>query len=612
MGVAGDRPPGGDLLALPALRYPGARLFLLDGSRAVLLVRQQDCRGGDTGRRIRRPFHLPPRRGGRSPDRQIDTLRARNQPALRRSPPLLRGRPCAHAPRGGGAVPVATAVLFAPLLVGLSRELYLEFALGALVAFQFFLWFRSERFSRPRINTLFAFTFALGMLFKMTWPLYFAGPMVIEAFLLIREKRARRLITFLLVTIVPAGAVLLALRLFFEHSFVYYIAMGNTRIPIMRLIGPEALFSLDSLVYYPLQLARSGLWFLTAGLVLPLFHLFARRGRSSPLRNREAAIVWAWLLFPMAVLLFQTVKEPRHIAPCIPAAILLIGMGLSAVRSRIARFSLSLGIVLTAAIQFGALALGLAASPYLLAAPTGAPAIQRAMIEQSPTARRFTSPSGRIDTGAWKYTLDVALSGFDSNQALSLAWRLAPGITINLDIEEWESGDGERPFRRFEDLFYFESLNMYNRRCNWDRPFHVFDRSEIMDRADFLLMKGGDHAKSVDDARFSLVKEIDPGDGRMVRIYARVDEKAGSLRELYAGKMLQRHGDLDAKELNTIYYSLFMGERIMGRIPERNELLRGFPDSFTPGMEKRNIYWLGYYGPLTNMVDREYRDHVAR
>ena len=64
-----------------------------------------------------------------------------------------------HRLRGRLEIPapsflVSMAVLSTPLLIGLSRSLYAELALTALVAVQFVLWFETRDFSRKAFLAL--------------------------------------------------------------------------------------------------------------------------------------------------------------------------------------------------------------------------------------------------------------------------------------------------------------------------------------------------------------------------------------------------------------------------------------------------------------------------
>ena len=72
---------------------------------------------------------------------------------------------------------IAGTVLACPLLLGLSRELYLEFTLTAVVAGQFALWIGHYESNRRVWIIPMALLFLFGVLLKVTYPLFFLAPL---------------------------------------------------------------------------------------------------------------------------------------------------------------------------------------------------------------------------------------------------------------------------------------------------------------------------------------------------------------------------------------------------------------------------------------------------
>ncbi len=522
----------------------------------------------------------------------------------------------------GAGPPAAAVLLFSPLLTGLSRELYIEFALTALVTLQYCLWLRTDRFSRPAANALFALCFAVGMLFKMTWPIYFVGAVVVEAILLFRSGHGGRIVVLGAVTVLPAVAALGAVRLFFEHSFEYYLSMGNTKIPLMSLIGPEKVFSISSFLYYPAQIARWGFGPALPAALLPFLLLLFGKGRGDPREGidgdrsdaalRRVLLPATWLIVPAAILFLQPVKEPRHIAPALPAAVLLVVAAAGALKGVVARRTVFAVLLAAAAGEYILVVAGVEKPPYRLAGKVGAGRIESLMLNASPGLDAFTSPSGRIDRNGWKYDTDIALSGFTPDEALALAWRFAPAVTVDLDGGEWSvAADTVRAFERFEDLFFLEAVNIYNRRCRWPRALRSLRRGEAA-AADFMIVKSKAAAPEASPPPpFVPAGEVEGGGGNVVRVWARRQGDSPSLRERYALRYLARRADLSGKELNTVCFSLFLDGRIGGRIPERETILREFPPRFIPGTERRNIYWIGRYADLVRRGEESYRQWIG-
>ncbi|MFH1276801.1 MAG: hypothetical protein ABIK65_00250 [Candidatus Eisenbacteria bacterium] len=500
-------------------------------------------------------------------------------------------------------------VLGAPLLLGLSRELYTEFTLTAAVALAFAVWFRTDRFRRAPFALLFGALFAAGLLIKMTFALFFLGPVLFEGVSALRAREGRRLALLAAATLLPAAAVVLGIRFAAPESFRYYLSLGNTRIPIMRLLGPPDRLSLDSLLYYAVQTGRTGLWFLAFLLVVP-FALRRRVGgrKTGPLRDRFI-VLWLWWLVPCLVLTMQVVKEPRHMAPCLVPALLLVTAGIERIRGRRLRPALAAAAVAVALAQYLAVTRDLVDLPYRMTGPLEAKRIELSMVAaDAERDRHRTSPGGSIDIYRWRFTKSIALAGFGPNEALGLTWYFAPAVSYDLDLPQWERGR-ERAYERFEDLFYFPAINAYNRRATWPRAYGTLDRDVVTDLADYMLVRGP--AGALAARLYPQHQEIGRFRNGSVRLLARRSASPESYRERYAREFLRRAIPPDPVERNTIYFSLFMVERLRGRIPDRERLLAGFPEGFAPGWERRNIFWIAHDFPLRTLAEGAYRDHLA-
>ncbi|MFH1680317.1 MAG: hypothetical protein ABIH26_06685 [Candidatus Eisenbacteria bacterium] len=504
------------------------------------------------------------------------------------------------------ALPVLL-VLGSPLLVGLSRELYVELTLTALVAVGYVLWFRTDRLRKGGPAVLFALLLAAGLLVKMTFLVFFAGPFVIEGAGAIRTRDIRRAARLAAVFLLPPLAVFGGIRIFFPDSFAYYASLGNTRIPIMRLIGPPDLLSIGSIVYPFAETARTGLGLLSVFLAAPAVlarRLFAGPAGSPGERFRVLAL---WLLLPLVLFMFQAVKEPRHAAPVAVPAVLLVLGALQRVRRPRLRGLLLAAAAFVSIGQYLALTRGAVFCPYRLAAALDPTGIEETMVRADPEKGPMRMPDGRLDINRWRFTRSLALSGFDRNEALALAWHFSPAVVYDLDLPQWSEEDA-RAFERFEDLFYFAALNSYNARCGWPRFYFTLERSAVARDADFVLVKGDG-----EDARGELAaREVVGAVGREgeIRVLAPLEPSARSFRDLYARDFLRRSSPADPRELNTIYFSLFMGDRLAGRETPAAELLDGFPPSFRPGRERRNVFWIAHDHPLQAFVAERYPSHL--
>ena len=505
------------------------------------------------------------------------------------------------------ALPLFLA-LTAPLLLGLSRELYVEFTLSAFVAFQYVLWFRTDRFRRNGATLLFALFFAAGLALKMTFLLFFAGPLVMEAADALGRREGGRLARLAAAVLVPAVIVLGGVRIFLPDSFAYYASLGNTRIPIMRFIGPPDLFTWESVSYYTAQFGRTVLGLVAVFLLVPLVLWRRVGGRESGEGRDRFTVLWLWLLVPLLLLTFQAVKEPRHIAPAALPALLLVVAGIERIRVTALRSCLVVALIVLALVQYLAVTRADHFCPYRFATPLAPADVEREMVKADPERLRHAGGDGRIDINRWRFTRSIALSGFDRNESLALAWYFAPGIVFDLDIPQWVAGR-DRPYERFEDLFYFSALNIYNARCGWPSYLRSLSREEVIANADYLLLAGDSGEDRTRWPRFEEIARFDQGKG--IALLARSAPGDRSFREVYAARFLMHREPKEEIELNTIYFSLFMSERLCGRIPDRERLLAGFPERFVPGPDRRNIYWIAHDFPLAALAERSYRDHLA-
>ena len=245
-------------------------------------------------------------------------------------------------------IPVRTApllvwaiVLCSPLLVGLSRSLYLEFTLTAMVSLAFAIYLKMISSEDLRFKVGFAAVFYLGILTKMTFPLFFVLPAAVHVTALMLARRWRESLHLMAAFVLPALLAVATVWLFFPRAFAYYLNFGNTAIPIMYLVGPLGRWSVESFTYY-LWILSTFMLGLSAPLLLLSFFLPRWHWRefqwSQMLTPR--ATLWLWLIGPLILLVPQLVKEPRHVAPCIVPAILLIVSAIESIERRTLRLAM--------------------------------------------------------------------------------------------------------------------------------------------------------------------------------------------------------------------------------------------------------------------------------
>jgi hypothetical protein len=529
---------------------------------------------------------------------------------------------CRHLRLRAHSAIVACAVLSAPLLIGLSRSLYVEFALSAIVAVQYAVWLGRPELDRARDLVAFALVFALGLLMKMTYPLFIIVPALAIAGLDLRAGRRRAAARLLLALCLPALVVVAAQYFIFSKSFSYYLSLGNTQIPIMYLIGPAERFSAGSIFYYPVQTARNLLYLLTP-LVLVLIVIAARRphGREShassgrgpriPRMDRDALILWTWSLTPGLLLIPQVVKEPRHIAPCVLPAVLLLFRGISRIDARGLRVGLTAVALAVACGQYLVCTLHARVTPYFLDRRSYVAELEQAMGENDQRLGLQVGSAGTPVHLRWLYTRNIALSGCDPNMALALTWAFAPAVCYDVDLIPADgSSKGSLAYQSFEDLYFLAGFNTYNRRCQYARYDYTLGREAVVANAAYVIVAGESEGRLA--ALWPEHRRVASlGEGReRIHLLARREGDGTSYRRLYAQEFLRQADPAKHGDAAPAYFDMTMDALLRGDRRALQEVLAMAPPEQLANHGIRNIYWTGKMLQLRSMAQSLWNDYA--
>jgi len=405
-------------------------------------------------------------------------------------------------------------------------------------------------------------------------------------------------------TLLPL-ALALAIQLgLFSGSFGYYASLGNTRLPIMRLIGPPEWLSWSSAGFYLRELGRTLLFLLTpllVGLVLASWRRAGRLGWDALASPRTA--LWLWLIGPLLLLIVQPVKEPRHVAPCVVPAVLLLVLEIEALPKRgwrAAALGLALGL---AAVQYAAVTWGAMEAPYFLDRSLHWRQIGDWMTS-SDDPSRYARTRPDLRPLHWKYDHNIAIAGFPANEALALTWQAFPAVVFDLDTLDDAQGAEEIPYRSFQDLYVLTAFNTYNRRIGWRHYYRTLSREQIVANADFVIVNdAGPEELAERFPEHALMASIERKGG-VVRILRSSRPATEPYRALYAREFLARHPGLPADELRVVASELLMAAALSGDAVQVRALLREFPFLRDAAPEARNIYWIGGYPVLRELSDR--------
>ncbi len=511
---------------------------------------------------------------------------------------------CRHIPLTIPAPVVLATMVSSPLLLGLSRELYLEFGLTALVTLTYAAWFARRRPPGRTGFDFFPVLFGLGFALKMTWPVFFVGPVLATLVRAIRTRDGRQCLWLAGAVLAPPAVVVGLFWLLNPAGFAYYMSAGNTALRSMRLLGPPDVISSASALYYPAAFGRYGLF-----LLAPFFLWLAVRAslpdRAVSKTDREiVGDLWLWLIVPIALLTLQVVKEPRHIAPCVVPAVLLLFKGLDRLRARATRVIVS-GVVLTlAATQYALTASRAVYAPYYLNRSLNIEALKQVLFENMPGREPYVDEAGVIDVPRWLFTRSLLISGFPPNESLALVWAFRPGIVMDMENFTRPHIEYATGYEEFMELFSLAGANAYNRRCGWNGCYRTLDRDQAARGADALILFSAPGIKpSMKRDGFSCATTVPLADGSAMSVYLPARAPSESFRQTYAKTFLKENPGASDLELNTVYYALLLQQYLRTGSTALDISSAGLPAGFVPGPERRNIYFISMYTPLARRLD---------
>lgn len=490
---------------------------------------------------------------------------------------------CAHFNMGRWYYVTAVSFLCSPLIIGLSHSLYAELALSAIVAWQFVLWLKCGHFRNPCPTTLFVLVFCIGIMTKSTYPVFFIGPFFLEAALLISKKDLRGLIRLSGIFLGPVAAVILVQKFVFPNSFEYYVTGFYTHMPIMSLIGPSKVSWMDSIGYYFAHIGKTMLFLLTPLLVFPLLPNY---------RKKKDLYLWMWFLVSLTVFTVSQVKEPRHVAPAIFPAMMLMVLGISRIQNAVSR-TIAMALVICLSLsQYLLVTRHLRSTPYLLDRPSYQSEILSSMVSVDSKKDFYTDSNGTFDSARWKFAKNFAITGYDPPMALALTWNLSPGVTYAIDFMKdpraKPSGFG---FDNFEDLFFLESFNSYNRQCLWNSNYITLDYRTVLDNADYLVA-GEASPKDLNGLypEYRLVHQWETDKGT-VRLLQAISPSKVSYRTLYARRYLAQ-GKLNPETYSAVYIDLVMNASLRRDSAQIVDLQKELIPRLDHMAKPKNIYWV--------------------
>ena len=254
-----------------------------------------------------------------------------------------------------------------PLMVGLSHEVLQDFLLVTISTLTVALVIKSRLFSRPFVTALVGLSVGLGMLTKVTFPVFVLGPFAVviasavrRVVQSIRAKSWRQTVTLpriLGLGVMVLLAVVIAALWYVPnyHATVDYIR-STTGGPLSLGAGPSNPLTVSAIGSFTIgMLTEHFSWVLTLGALigviggLPRLRLWYERKASLWNKGFAPALLVSWALLPYLSVALGHNQDVRLMAPAMPAGAIIVAGLLTAITVSALRRA-SIAVVTVAAI----------------------------------------------------------------------------------------------------------------------------------------------------------------------------------------------------------------------------------------------------------------------
>jgi 4-amino-4-deoxy-L-arabinose transferase-like glycosyltransferase len=223
-----------------------------------------------------------------------------------------------------------------PMIAGVSRQFLVEFGLMTLVIMWMYYLVRWRQDEKKRHSWALGIILGLGMLMKVTFPLYVALPAVLVlAQDALRHRRLRLAIQLHLARMAAAAVPLAGIWYFKNWSSVGGFVIKAGYSGWAHKFGKGDVFSLRTIGAYWLDLVNLGIGaycFLLLVMVVGWVGLGLRWSENRlGASSNHLHVLLAWWIFPWLMLTFAVNKDPRFSVPYLPALALVLGAGFAGV-----------------------------------------------------------------------------------------------------------------------------------------------------------------------------------------------------------------------------------------------------------------------------------------
>jgi 4-amino-4-deoxy-L-arabinose transferase-like glycosyltransferase len=221
-----------------------------------------------------------------------------------------------------------------PLILGMSREFLVEYGLMTLVVASLYYFLKSDCFENRKYSLVLGILIGLGMLMKVSFPVYVIAPMLflcIKKIIKLKKLPGVYIANALLALVV---GVLLAGTWYFKnfaHVINFAYAAGYGEMAENYRMGN--VFELKTILGYWLVIINSGISTYMFLLIICLIAIWiiAFLSKRSPhaLQKEHWYFLIIWFAVPFMVFTFGVNKDYRYVAPALPPIALLMSVGLN-------------------------------------------------------------------------------------------------------------------------------------------------------------------------------------------------------------------------------------------------------------------------------------------
>lgn len=218
-----------------------------------------------------------------------------------------------------------------PFSYALSRQFFVEYGLTTITIMFIFYLVKSDLFRHPRSNTMLGIILGIGLLMKINFPMYIAGP-----FLLVLIRRLKmssyRIDRQLLMVMLKISALSIAIAsVWYARNmatilkFAFSAGFGS----LGAAYGTSDIFAPGPIKdYYGLVITEVlSPWYTVLFLVAFTTLIIASLFPKSRVRAQGSmAILSVWLIVPLFIITFGTNKDLRYITPLLSPLAITVAM----------------------------------------------------------------------------------------------------------------------------------------------------------------------------------------------------------------------------------------------------------------------------------------------